>query len=70
MTTPTTDRNLMTLLVSPFERGLLDAICEQEGGASRSAVMRKMIKQEADRRNIDVSAVASTLTAGQPAQAS
>jgi hypothetical protein len=53
MTTPTDERKLMTLLVHPAERTLLDLICKQDGGASRSAIVRKLITQEAERRNID-----------------
>lgn len=64
--TTTNGRNLMTLLVKPSERELLDLICEQDGGASRSAVVRKLIAQEAQRRNIN----GSTLTERQPAPVS
>jgi hypothetical protein len=62
MTSPTNDRNLMTLRVTPFERALLDLICEQEGRSTRSSLVRKLILEEAERRNIS--------SAGQPAQAS
>ncbi len=62
MTTPTDESKLMTLLVKPLERELLDLFCEQEGRTSRSAIVRKMIHQEAERRGINVNDVAMTLT--------
>lgn len=66
METLTDRRKLMTLLIKPAERDLLDQICEQEGGTSRSAVVRKLIAQEASRRNING---ASMINAGsEPAQ--
>lgn len=70
MTTPTDESKLMTLLVKPLERELLDLFCEQDGRSSRSAIVRKMIVQEAERRGININDVAMAMTAGQPAQAS
>ena len=63
MTTPTDESKMMTLLVKPLERELLDLFCEQDGRSSRSAVVRKMIHQEAERRGINPNDVAMTLTA-------
>lgn len=56
--------NMMTLLVNPAERTLLDLICEQDGGASRSSIVRKLIAQEAHRRNIEAPAVVMAPAAG------
>lgn len=65
--TATDDRKLMTLLVNPSERELLDKICKQDGGASRSAIVRKLIAQEAQRRNIQPNQTAMQLHSEQAA---
>lgn len=62
MNTPTDESKMMTLLVKPLERELLDLFCEQDGRSSRSAIVRKMIVQEAERRGININDVAMTLT--------
>ena len=67
MTTPTDESKMMTLLGKPLERELLDLFCEQDGRSSRSAIVRKMIVQEAERRGININDVAMTLSAIQPA---
>jgi hypothetical protein len=68
MTTPTQDGKPTSFYLSKLERTLLEHICSQEGPrTSRSDVVAKMIVQDAERRNIDVNAVAMTLTDNQPA---
>jgi hypothetical protein len=70
MTTPTDESKMMTLLVKPLERELLDLFCEQDGRSSRSAIVRKMIVQEAERRGININDVAMTLTSVEAGPAS
>lgn len=48
---------LTTLLVTPLDRALLDEFCRQDGDTPMAAVVRKLIRQEADRRGIDASTV-------------
>lgn len=68
MTTLMQDGKPTSFYLSELERTLLEHIREQEGPrTSKSAVVAKMIVQDAERRNIDVNAVAMTLTANQPA---
>ena len=69
MTQPTRqDTTLMTLLVTPMDRAMLNAICEQDGGAAMSATVRRLIRQEADRRGINASTITlPAVEAGQPA---
>lgn len=50
--TPNNGRSLMTLLVTPLDRMLLNRIGEQDGDAAMSATIRKLIRQEAERRGI------------------
>mgnify|MGYP000865174254 CR=1 FL=1 len=50
--TPNNGRSLMTLLVTPLDRLLLNRIGEQDGDAAMSATIRKLIRQEAERRGI------------------
>ena len=58
--TQSSGRNLMTLLVTPLDRLLLNRIGEQDGDAAMSATVRRLIREEANRRGItgDVAAVA------------
>ena len=68
MTTLMQDGKPTSFYLSELERTLLEHIREQEGPrTSKSAVVAKMIVQDAERRNIDVNAVAMTLTDNQPA---
>jgi len=66
MTTPTQEGKPISTWMFDHEIELLDRIRQQEGRASRSAILRKLIVKEADRLNI----VLTDTTAGQPAQAS
>jgi len=66
MTTPTQEGKPISTWMFDHEIELLDRIRQQEGRASRSAILRKLIVKEADRLNI----VLPDTTAGQPAQAS
>ncbi len=62
------ETTLMTLLVTPLDRALLNLICEQDGRAAMSATVRRLIRQEADRRGIDPATVTlPTMEAEQPA---
>jgi DNA-binding response OmpR family regulator len=71
MTTPTQGGKPTSFYLSELEQALLEHIRRQEGHrTSKSAIVAKMIVQDAERRNIDIDEVALTLTAGQPAQAS
>ena len=68
MTTLTQGGKPTSFYLSELERALLEHIRQQEGHrTSSSAVVAKMIVQDAERRNIDVNAVAMTLTDNQPA---
>jgi hypothetical protein len=68
MTTPTQGGKPTSFYLSELERALLEHIRQQEGHrTSSSAVVAKMIVQDAERRNIDVNAVAMTIAANQPA---
>ncbi len=68
MTTLTQGGKPTSFYLSELERTLLEHIRKQEGPrTSNSALVAKMIVQDAERRNIDVNAVAMTLTDNQPA---
>lgn len=68
MTTSIQGGKVTSLYLSELERTLLEHIRNQEGPrVSRSTIIAKMIVQDAERRNIDVNAVAQTITANQPA---
>ena len=68
MTTLMQDGKPTSFYLSELERTLLEHIRIQEGPrVSKSTLVAKMIVQDAERRNIDVNAVAMTLTANQPA---
>ena len=68
MTTSIQGGKVTSFYLSELERTLLEHIRNQEGPrVSRSTLVAKMIVQDAERRNIDVNAVAQTITANQPA---
>lgn len=71
MTTSIQGGKVTSFYLSELERKLLEHIHKQEGPrVSKSTIVAKMIVQDAERRGISINDVASTLTAGQPAQAS
>lgn len=68
MTTSIQGGKVTSFYLSELERTLLEQIRNQEGPrVSKSTLVAKMIVQDAERRNIDVNAVAQTITANQPA---
>ena len=68
MTTSIQGGKVTSFYLSELERTLLEHIRIQEGPrVSKSTLVAKMIVEDAERRNIDVNAVAMTLTANQPA---
>ena len=45
--------NFITLAATPEDKALLAAIAKQDGNASQSATVRKLIRDEAKRRGIE-----------------
>ena len=44
--------NFITLAATPEDKALLAAIAKQDGNSSQSAVVRRLIREEAKRRSI------------------
>ena len=58
--------NFITLAATPEDKALLAAIARQDGSASQSAIVRKLIRDEARKRGLTVPAevVAAEYQAG------
>ena len=57
-------RDLFNLEFQPGDRALLETIAQKDGNTSMGAIIRRLIRQEAERRGI---ALPSTVSTEQPA---
>ena len=57
-------RDLFNLEFQPGDRALLETIAHKDGNTSMGAIIRRLIRQEAERRGI---ALPSTVSTEQPA---